>query len=166
MGLVFLVEKLGTVFQMAVSIRGATDGPALGLFVLGILVPWSNTKGAMLGGCFGLLSMFWLVAGTQWHIAHGRIKHDTLPTSTDGCSYPWNETISMATMTTPAPTNPDEEPMILFQISFIYYIMIGAMITIIVGVIASYFIGMDLESVNPDHITPIMRRYVRGKNAI
>lgn len=163
MGLVFLVERLGSVFQMALSIRGATDGPSLGLFFLGILVPWSNAKGAMVGGCVGLICMIWLVGGAQWHIANGRIKYDSLPTTMDGCSYPLNETTILRTTTSPIWTEFDEQPMILFQISFIYYTMIGALIVVIVGIIASYFYGIDLKSVNPDHITPIMRRYEKMK---
>lgn len=158
-GLVFLVEQLGPVFQIALSTRGVTDGPLLGLFVLGILIPWANTKGVLLGGCVGLISMFWLVAGAQWHIMHGRIKHDSLPTSMNGCPYPLNETLTTA-IPTPAWMDPGEEPMMLFQISFMHYTIIGAAIVVVVGIIASYAFGVDLESVNPDHITPIMKRYV------
>lgn len=160
-GLVFLVERLGPVFQIAVSTRGITDGPSLGLFVLGMLVPWANTKGALFGGCVGLISMLWLVGGTQWYTMQDRIKYDSLPTSVAGCPYPLNQTFS----TTIRPTwmNSDEEPMILFQISFIYYILIGAGIVVIVGTIASYFFGVDLEGVDPDHITPIMKRFLPSR---
>lgn len=156
-GLVFLVERLGPVFQISVSMRGVTDGPSLGLFMLGMLVPWANAKGVLFGGCIGLISMLWLVGGAQWHTIHDRIKYDSLPTSIDGCPYPLNQTFSTAI--TPTRMDSGEEPMILFQISFIYYTMIGAVIVIVVGTIASYVFGVDLESVNPDHIAPIMKRY-------
>lgn len=136
-----------------------TDGPLLGLFALGILVPWANTKGVLLGSCVGLISMAWLVGGTQWHIMHGRIKQDSLPTSTDGCPYPLNETLTTM-IPTPAWMDPDEEPMMLFQISFMHYSIIGAAIVVVAGTIASYIFGVDLESVNPDHITPIMKRFL------
>lgn len=159
-GLVFLVERLGPVFQIAVSTRGVTDGPLLGLFVLGMMVPWANTKGVLVGGYTSLMCMLWLVGGAQWHTMHGRIKHNSLPTSVDNCSYPWNETLSS---TTPTLMNSSEEPMVLFRISFMYYTMIGAAIVIVVGTIASYFFGIDLENVDPDHITPMIRRYVIKK---
>ncbi|XP_071638174.1 sodium-coupled monocarboxylate transporter 1-like isoform X2 [Temnothorax longispinosus] len=157
-GLVFLVERLGSVFQIAVSMRGVTDGPSLGLFMLGMLVPWANAKGALFGGYVGLISMLWLVGGAQWHTIHDRIKYNSLPTSTDGCSYPLNQTL--LTATTPTWVDPNEEPMILFQISFIYYNMIGAVIVVVVGTIASYVFGVDLESVDPDHISPMLRRFL------
>ncbi|XP_018360380.1 PREDICTED: sodium-coupled monocarboxylate transporter 1-like isoform X1 [Trachymyrmex cornetzi] len=162
-GLVFLVERLGPVFQIAVSTRGITDGPSLGLFVLGMLVPWANAKGALFGGCVGLISMLWLVGGTQWYTMHDRIKYDSLPTSVAGCPYPLNQTFSIYTTIRPTWMNSGEEPMILFQISFIYYILIGAGIVVIVGTIASYFFGVDLEDVDPDHITPIMKRFLPSR---
>nr|XP_012219270.1 PREDICTED: sodium-coupled monocarboxylate transporter 1-like isoform X2 [Linepithema humile] len=158
-GLVFLVERLGPVFQIAVSTRGITDGPLLGLFVMGMMVPWANTKGVLVGGYTSLMCMFWLVGGTQWYTMQGKIKHSSLPTSVDGCPYPWNETLS-STTAIPTSTISDEEPMTLFRISFIYYTMIGAVIVIVVGTIASYFFGMDLENVDPDHISPMMRRFL------
>ncbi|XP_077260303.1 sodium-coupled monocarboxylate transporter 1-like isoform X1 [Temnothorax americanus] len=160
-GLVFLVERLGSVFQIAVSMRGVTDGPSLGLFMLGMLVPWANAKGALFGGYVGLISMLWLVGGAQWHTIHDRIKYNSLPTSTDGCSYPLNQTLPTAT--TPTWVDPNEEPMILFQISFIYYNMIGAVIVVVVGTIASYVFGVDLESVDPDHISPMLRRFLPSR---
>jgi len=157
-GLVFLIERLGPVFQIAVSMRGVTDGPSLGLFVLGVLVPWANAKGALFGGCVGLISMLWLVGGAQWHTIHDRIKYDSLPTSIDGCPYPLNLS-TFSTTITPTWTDSGEEPMILFQISFMYYNMIGAMIVVVVGTIASYVFGVNLENVDPDHIAPMMKRY-------
>ncbi|RLU23719.1 hypothetical protein DMN91_003925 [Ooceraea biroi] len=157
-GLVFLVERLGPVFQIALIMRGVTDGPLLGLFVMGMMVPWANAGGVLLGGCVSLISMLWLVGGAQWHTVYGRIKYDSLPTSVDSCPYPLNETVPI-TMTH-ITMNSDEEPMILFQISFIYYTIIGALIVVIVGTVASYFFGMDLESVDPDHIAPVMKRFL------
>ncbi|XP_011269020.1 sodium-coupled monocarboxylate transporter 1 [Camponotus floridanus] len=158
-GLVFLVERLGPVFQLALSMRGVTDGPLLGLFVLGMLVPWANTKGVLFGSGVGLISMFWLVGGAHWYTMHGKMKFDSLPTSIDGCPYPLNETLTTATPT-PVWIEAAEEPMALFQISFMHYTLIGSTIVVIAGIIGSYIFGVDLESVDPDHITPIMKRFL------
>lgn len=138
-----------------------SDGLLMGLFILGFMVPWANEKGALVGGGFGMVIMSFWIGGIQWYKAHGRLKHHPLPTSVEGCPYPLNETISMTTTMSPTEVDPDDEPMIFFQISFLYFATIGALVVIVVGVIASYFFGMDLDSVNPDHITPFMRRYVR-----
>lgn len=43
-GLVFVVEKLGTVLQLTMSINTISAGPSLGLISMGILLPWVNAK--------------------------------------------------------------------------------------------------------------------------
>ncbi|XP_066595800.1 sodium-coupled monocarboxylate transporter 1-like [Prorops nasuta] len=161
-GLVFVVEKLGTVFQIAVSMRSVTDGPLVGLFILGMMVPWVNAKGAVIGGYTSLFSLLVLVGGAQYYNVK---KHSRrLPTSIEGCPYPLNETATLFLPTTTSPSTPLEEPFFLFRISFMHFCIIGTAIVVIVGIIASYICGeVDLEQVDPDHITPCMRRFLPEK---
>lgn len=42
--LVFIVERLGGILSLGISIAGATGGPSFGLFSLGILIPKANAK--------------------------------------------------------------------------------------------------------------------------
>lgn len=42
--LVFVIEKLGAVLEMNISLGGVTAGPLLGLFTLGMMFPNSNEK--------------------------------------------------------------------------------------------------------------------------
>lgn len=42
--LVFLVDKLGTVLELSISLGGVTVGPLLGLFILGMCLPIANAK--------------------------------------------------------------------------------------------------------------------------
>ncbi|KAI4499240.1 hypothetical protein M0802_005500 [Mischocyttarus mexicanus] len=162
-GLVFVVEHLGSVFQISVSIRSVTDGPLLGLFLLGMLVPLCNTQGALLGGCVSLIGMFFLAGGSEWYMTNGLIRKITLPLSIHECPYPLNET----EVTTRRPLTLDEEPFAIFKISFMYFTMIGSMITVVVGIIGSYAFGtVDLTQINPDHISPIMRRFLPRKEYV
>lgn len=41
-GLVFVVQKMGTVLQLTMSLEAITNGPLLGIFTMGILLPWIN----------------------------------------------------------------------------------------------------------------------------
>lgn len=53
--LVFVVERLGTVFQVGVSIAGLTYGAFLGIFTIGMMSRSANTKVIL----FSILSDFY-----------------------------------------------------------------------------------------------------------
>lgn len=42
--LVFVVEKMGDVLHMAISLSGVTAGALLGMFTMGMVLPKANTK--------------------------------------------------------------------------------------------------------------------------
>lgn len=44
MSMVFIVEKLGSVLQVAISFSGVTNGAMLGVFVMGMIFPRANSK--------------------------------------------------------------------------------------------------------------------------
>lgn len=41
-GLVLIVEKLGSVLQLSMSLGSVSNGPLLGIFTLGVLMPWAT----------------------------------------------------------------------------------------------------------------------------
>ena len=43
-GLAFMVSKFGGVLQASLAINGALSGPVLGVFSLGLFVPFANGK--------------------------------------------------------------------------------------------------------------------------
>lgn len=156
-GLIFVIERLGTIFEMAHSLSSIVDGPLLGLFVLGIFFPWVGIKGAYFGCCSSILIMTWLVSGIQWHTFKKDLPNTILPTSVLDCPYPINETLKPTTAT---PLQPHSEPMYLYRISFLYLGMIGTGITIIVASVVSLIAGeSDLAKIDPEHLVPFIRRY-------
>lgn len=42
--LVFVVQKMGTVLQLTMSLEAITNGPLLGIFTIGILLPWISAN--------------------------------------------------------------------------------------------------------------------------
>ncbi|OXU29062.1 hypothetical protein TSAR_015177 [Trichomalopsis sarcophagae] len=160
--MIFVIEHLGTVLEMSYSIRGAVDGPLLGIFILGMCVPCVGKRGALTGACTALLFMSWIVIGSKWHILNKRIRYSTLPMTVENCPYPLNE--SLTETTTLPPINPEDEPMILFQTTFLFFVFFGSMITVVVGVATSFLLGeSDVSKVNPEHITPAIRRFLPKK---
>lgn len=43
-GLVYVVEKLGMVLQLSATLQSIVYGPMLGIFSVGMLMPWLNEK--------------------------------------------------------------------------------------------------------------------------
>ncbi|XP_026757920.2 sodium-coupled monocarboxylate transporter 1-like [Galleria mellonella] len=141
--LVFAVERLGPLLQLAVSFNGMTGGVSLGLFTLGMLFPWANAKGAITGGILGLLLV--LTAGGGAQVA--QVSPSRLPFSTEGCIQ--NQTHIYH-------TEPRDEAVFwLFRISYLWYSGLGCATTLLVGLIVSVITGVTNPAYVPiDMISP------------
>ncbi|XP_015518489.2 sodium-coupled monocarboxylate transporter 2-like [Neodiprion pinetum] len=157
--LVLVAEQLGDIFTMSASMTGVTSGTTLGLFTLGMLVPWASNKGTIIGGIIGTTVSAWIVMGAQIHKINKNIRYDPLPTSTDNCPHTLNATYW--TQPTLPPVKPEDEPMILFTVSFLYYSLVGYVTVVICGIIASYIIGVpDPKDLDRDHFSPLIHRFL------
>lgn len=158
-----MIEHLGTIYEISNSLSPIVDGPLLGLFVSGMFFPWIGKKGIVFGIIAGLATMTLIVAGNQWHILNNHIHFSTLPTSTDKCPYPLNKTLTTTT-TTPVPTSfvPDDEPWIIFKLSFLFLVFVGMFVTVVVALISSLIIGESSETmknIDPRHVAPCVKRF-------
>ncbi|KDR17314.1 hypothetical protein L798_08513, partial [Zootermopsis nevadensis] len=155
--MVFVVEKLGGILQLAYTTGGVTSGAFLGLFSLGIFFPRANSKGALTGAIVSMLILAWIAVGAQKALATGTMTHKKLPTSVEGCSAANNTTL----ITTNPVESPLEEAFVLFRISFMYYTMLGSFILIVVGMIVSLLTEpTNPEDLNPNLFAPFLRKYV------
>lgn len=156
-GLIFIAEHMGTLFELAASFLSVLSGPTLGLFVLGMILPWAGKKGALVGGYASLVVMIWIAWGAKWHVMNGRVRYQHLPVSMDGC--PLNGTDMTMTTTMLPPIADEDLPWGIFRISILHYGTIGTLITVVVGLVVSYLTKeTDLDNVNPDYISPVMHR--------
>ncbi|KAL1512457.1 hypothetical protein ABEB36_002044 [Hypothenemus hampei] len=64
-GLVFVIAHLGSVMQVAISFNGMVGGVTLGMFSLGMFIPWVNSKGAMFGASFSSVLLILMCIGQQ-----------------------------------------------------------------------------------------------------
>ncbi|XP_063227310.1 sodium-coupled monocarboxylate transporter 1-like [Bacillus rossius redtenbacheri] len=162
--MVFIVEQMGGVYQLSVSLSGVTVGVFLGLFTLGMFFPWANFKGALAGTVVGLLFMGWMVFGAQHTNAIGIDTFPYLPLSTEGCetnatftTTPWSP------MSTPHPRYEDsqsEEVFLLYRVSYMLYSVVGTLVVLVVGMVVSWATGFtDTRHLDPRLIVPIMKRF-------
>ncbi|XP_014212876.1 sodium-coupled monocarboxylate transporter 2 isoform X2 [Copidosoma floridanum] len=146
-GVSFLVGMLSGVIESSMLMTSATSGPLLGVFVLAMLVPCANWKGAAAGMIFSHVTTLWLTFGRL----SLDIPTEALPLRTDGCR---NDTFSSHLMkskdglaaaqwssATKDHLFDDETPETvldnIYSITYMYYALIGSLSTIIVGIVVS-----------------------------
>ncbi|XP_077301640.1 sodium-coupled monocarboxylate transporter 1-like [Arctopsyche grandis] len=159
LALVFVVEKMGTVLQLTMTFEAITNGPQLGIFSMGILFPWVNSMGALLGGISGLVIMSWVCLNAQVAIANGNINFPHKPLSTEGCDY--NFTMKELPNLI---SSEDEEVFVLYRISYIWYTLVGAVVTVLIGLLVSCFLHPnDPRDVNPELLAPFLRKIIKPR---
>ncbi|XP_034118320.1 sodium-coupled monocarboxylate transporter 1 [Drosophila albomicans] len=165
--LVFVVEKLGAVLQLTITLTSVANGPLLGIFTAGVMLPWVNSKGALLGGFTSLLVMTWMCISAQHDLVTGDIVYQRKPYSTLGCNYTFagvpGEFSSLpldGANTTPAAASSFQ----LYRISYLYFTLFGALVTIVVALVVSLLLReSDVDAVDPRLLTPFVRRWLERR---
>lgn len=164
--LVFVVEKTGShVLQLNLSIASIISGPPLGIFSMGVMLPWVNAMGALIGALSGMGFMAWVGLSAQAAIAKGTIKFDEKPVTTEGCYYTFPQVENLM-LHEPPDTFLDNddllpEPLALFRLSYLWYTVTGALVTMTVGLLVSLVSSQDVEKVDPMLLAPFIRKWLK-----
>ncbi|GLH06851.1 Putative sodium-dependent multivitamin transporter [Gryllus bimaculatus] len=158
----FLAQFLGGVLQASLTIFGVIGGPLLATFTLGMFVILANEVGAFVGLLFGLCISMWLGFGGP------KPPLRKLPTTTDGC---FEGNLTFFTTATPVtPTEPNTssgEYFYLYSLSYLWYIVLGFLITLFIGTIVSCLYNCYAKKIetdlNPDLFSPFVRKYVKRR---
>ncbi|KAI4495781.1 hypothetical protein M0802_008404 [Mischocyttarus mexicanus] len=186
-GLSFVVATLSGVIESSMLMTSATSGPLLGVFILAMLVPCANWKGASAGMLFSHLMTLWLTFG---HLTV-ETKDGVLPLSTDGCHNdtfsPWitkpsnmlNHVTNVSTITGNwdnsmlnllSPETPKDSLTFIYAITYMYYALIGSLSTVLVGIIISLITADSKEDAYELHLLHPMAyklsRYFPGKKRL
>lgn len=68
---------------MFVSFQAIAQGTLLGVFLLGMLFPWANSAGALVGGLTSSILVAWISIGAQ--MVKNQMKLATKPLLINGC---------------------------------------------------------------------------------
>ncbi|XP_037038899.1 sodium-coupled monocarboxylate transporter 2-like isoform X3 [Bradysia coprophila] len=148
----FVVEKLGGILGVATSLSAIAAGTTFGIFTLGMLVPWSNTYGALWGAVAGAIMSGWISFGSQAVVAAGQIIPQKLNSSVEAC-----EAIN-ATISNLMPHD-ESDVFPLYRLSFHWINPAGVLSVLIVGTIVSFLTGpRDLKTIDPELISPVIHR--------
>ncbi|XP_066523224.1 sodium-coupled monocarboxylate transporter 2 [Hoplias malabaricus] len=142
---------MGAIVQAALSIHGMCGGPMLGLFSLGILFPFTNSKGAIGGLLLGIIMSFWAGVGA---FIHPTISNYTEPLhlSMVNCTLP-NIT---ATPTPPLTSDRSVLAKSWYSMSYLYYSTVGFLATVIGGLLITALTGPS----KPQELKPLLIRPV------
>ncbi|XP_062318599.1 sodium-coupled monocarboxylate transporter 2 [Osmerus eperlanus] len=150
---------MGGIVQAALSIHGMCGGPMLGLFSLGIVFPWTSSKGAAGGLMVGIALSFWAGMGGFLYPAHSNNTRP-LDLSTVACQQ---ANVSVMPVT-PTPLSLDSNPLSArspladswYSMSYLYYSAVGFISTIIAGLMITFLTGSTRgKDVKPLLIRPV-----------
>lgn len=153
--LVYVVERMGTVLQLTMSLEAITNGPLFGIFTIGVFMPWINGNSALLGGMVGVGAMSWISLNSQLAQATGVIQYETKLLSVDNCQYNFNHSM----ITRPVDVHAADDVFPLYRISYMWYTCLGALITMAVAVLFTFIWGgNDPRDIDSTLLTPCIRK--------
>ncbi|XP_017079737.2 sodium-coupled monocarboxylate transporter 1 isoform X2 [Drosophila eugracilis] len=164
--LVFVVEQMGShVMQLSMTVGSVVQGPLLGLFVMGLLCPSINSKSAMVGSICSFFFMSWLCISAQLAINSGEMKFEAKPVSVEGCDYEFErDLVTTANVTTPL-SGSESLSFVqqLYNISFMFYSVLGALIAVTVAHLAGSVFGRNKDDdVDIDLLSPCVRGFQKS----
>ena len=84
MALTYVVSKLGSLINAAVSLSGVLPSPIMGVFMLGFFFPKANAHGGLAGFLSGMAISLWIFLGAQFTV--NQRKDYRLPFSIINCT--------------------------------------------------------------------------------
>ncbi|XP_076238147.1 sodium-coupled monocarboxylate transporter 1 [Calliopsis andreniformis] len=163
LGLLYLVEKLGGVLVITGSLAAIAAGTSFGVFTLGMLFPWTNSKGAFVGAIVGFLIAGWASLGANWSIGAGLLVPKKLPVPLSHCPVNISESFLKQF------DRPNEENVFpLYRLSYHWFTGLGTIIVLVVGNFISWWTGpVDPSTIDKRLLSPVIHSLLpkpKGQN--
>ncbi|KAL6426233.1 hypothetical protein ACFW04_009043 [Cataglyphis niger] len=151
----FLIEKLGGVLSVTNSLAAIAAGTSFGVFTLGILFPWANSKGAFIGAIAGFMMSGWVSFGANAAIGSGLVVPHKLPvpSCTGDNDYVFvNKSQQIS----------EDNVFPLYRLSYHWVAPIGTLVVLVIGGLVTWITGaMDPSSIDKNLLSPVIHRYNR-----
>ena len=164
-------QASGLILQLSYSVFSIMSGPLMGLFISGLVFPWTNKCGAISGLLTSLGIMCWLVLGAA--LESPSPMRAALPVSTKNCnwgiynttevhnsSYLATTTLQTSTYTFTNVTVPDieDEPLVynFYRMSYQWYTGFGLLVNVVVSLTVSFITGRtDPKTLDSNLMVPL-----------
>ncbi|XP_039249057.2 sodium-coupled monocarboxylate transporter 2-like [Styela clava] len=169
MGIAYLVSTASSnILQVNVAVASIST-PILGVFTMGLFMPWINSWGALAGVVSGTAFNSWIAISASSQATFSAAS-ETLPISTDNCTA--NSAYDVTTMSSTGrstdltnfsemSTISEEEGSVLgytlYSLSPYLYGTCGFLVSIFFGHVASFLTGFNkISEANPDLFVPFI----------
>ncbi|XP_018372823.1 PREDICTED: putative sodium-dependent multivitamin transporter isoform X2 [Trachymyrmex cornetzi] len=159
--LAFLSQFMGSLAQTVMTILGVVGSPLLGIFTLGMGTESATEVGAIVGALTSFSFLCWITFG------HPRPKPPKLPITIEGCDKnSTNITMSIVqNVMNFSKSNSDSSYFYLYRISYMWYSLLGFLITFLIGLLISnlsrLFIRNENSELDTDLFFPVIARRIR-----
>ncbi|XP_068156265.1 sodium-coupled monocarboxylate transporter 1-like isoform X2 [Drosophila tropicalis] len=156
--MVYVVEKLGMVLQLSATLQSSLYGPMLGIFAVGMLMPWVTEKSVFVGSILSFATMAWIAVNAQIANVSGSFRHTKLPVSVEQCEYEFDMNRYLNSTAEYEPHSGTS----VYHMSFLLYTLSGALLAIVFSNLATLIFGrQDVTAVDEELLAPIVQRYLR-----
>ncbi|XP_077486513.1 sodium-coupled monocarboxylate transporter 1-like [Amblyomma americanum] len=139
-----VVPYLGSAVSMFIAVSSAITGPFVGLLLLGLTVPFANSKGA---GIVTLLMVAYQMVHLFYRLQSG-VRERRMPVSLDYCRHNATNTILVSNVTLSVPSErPQSGTFPLFDVSPFWSSFFTTIATYVGGLVASVALGGKTLSV-------------------
>ncbi|GAB0088916.1 sodium-coupled monocarboxylate transporter 2 [Sergentomyia squamirostris] len=154
-----IVHKFGSILEMILTIPSLSSGAILGVFLMGMVNPWANEKGAFWGAFASVIVATYLTVRSKIAVLMGDLSYPLKPSRIDGCDeFGLNVTSILlnSTITTPVTPVDDDDGFEIYKISFAWFSIFGLLAVFIVGIPISMFTGSnDIYKTGKRLISPV-----------
>jgi len=156
-GITYLIRYMPGLLEAAMVVGGVVNGPIIGIFTVGMLLPWVNSRGATLGFMGSVLVTTWVAVGGNVYKRFNPYTSQTslsVPNSTVGCPATWMDGWE------PSPTVPPHPlpgHLDIYDISYVWYSLVGALLVILFSLLYTWTVSsQDLTQLPPSLMAPIL----------